>query len=205
MKTKDRIKAVACELFNQHGLSEVTLRDVAQAMNRAYGNITYHFPNKEAVVIALYRDMAEGLWTISSQFQAKQDLLEVILRAPGDTFSLSMRYLFLYKDFLEIVRHFPEVSEAARQSNTLRKGKLKLVMQQLQALGDLRAELSDAELDYLMELSGAMRTFFFVQLTPEEFHDPDLAAKYVAYVNGLLFPYLTQQGQERYLAILGKW
>lgn len=205
MKTKDHIKQVACELFNRQGLASVTLRDVAQQMNRAYGNITYHYPNKEAIVLELQADMVTGLKAVSQQFATQENLFESILLAPQQTFALSMRYLFLFKDYLEIMRHYPSIAQAAKTSNELRKQGLKLVFHRLQAQGFLRAELQDPELDYLMELSGVMRTFFFVQLDAGAYEDAGLEAQYVAYVNRLLYPYLTESGRARYLQVLGDW
>jgi AcrR family transcriptional regulator len=205
MKTREHIKQVACELFNERGLATVTLRDVAQAMNRAYGNITYHFPNKEAIVLELYADMVLGLQGVSQQFDPKDNLLKSILLAPKQTFALSLKYLFLFKDYLEILRHYPTIAEAAQQSNELRKQGLKKVFYALQAQGLLRSELEDAHLDYLMELSGVMRTFFFVQLKTADYQSPTIESEYMAFVNRLLHPYLTAEGQAQYLEVLGKW
>lgn len=55
----------------------------------------------------------------------------------------------------------------------------------------LRPDLADDDLWYLMELSGAVRTFFFLRLQPEEILDcPELKKEYVEAVNRLLRPYL---------------
>jgi AcrR family transcriptional regulator len=205
MKTKDQIKEVARTLFNQRGLADASLRDVAQAMNRAYGNITYHFPNKEAIVMELYADMVKALQAISQDFMGGNDLLKSILLAPRKTFAVSLQYLFLYKDFLEILRHYPQVAEAARTSNAARKEGLITLFHQLQLQGLVRTEFGNAEIDYMMELSGMMRTFFFVQLEEKDYAKPQLETEYAAAVNRVLFPYLTAAGQKKYMEVLGEW
>lgn len=205
MKTKDQIKEVARTLFNQRGLADVSLRDVAQAMNRAYGNITYHFPNKETIVIELYADMVKALQGVSQDFLGGGDLLKSILIAPRKTFAISLQYLFLFKDYLEIIRHYPQLAEAARNSNAARKEGLITLFHQLQLQGLVRPEIRNAELDYMMELSGVMRTFFFVQLEEKDYAKASLETDYAAAVNRVLYPYLTAAGQRKYLEVLGEW
>ncbi len=198
MGTKEAIKSAACTLFNTQGLSAVTLRDVAQAMNRSYGNITYHFAAKEALVEAIYVDMATALGQVTASFATDQGLLESILEAPRRTFAISLRYLFLYRDYLEIIRSYPNLAEIIRHSNAERKAGLQSILLHLQQAGWLRPELNAADINYLMELSGAMRTFFFLQILPSDLQKPTLESEYVEYVNRLLFPYLSPAGQAVY-------
>jgi hypothetical protein len=75
-------------------------------------------------------------------------------------------------------------------------------LKQLKTQGILRDELTDNHLDYLMDLSGAMRTFFFINLNPDEFIDHKLENRYVVYVNNLIFPYLTNEGIKKYKSYL---
>ena len=49
-----------------------------------------------------------------------------------------------------------------------------------------------------MNLSGAMRTFFFINLDHINFDDIDLESNYVDYVNQLVYPYLTEEGIKKY-------
>lgn len=198
MKTKDAIKQAARTLFNQRGLGEVTLRDVAQALGRSYGNVTYHYPNKEPLIESLYVDMTAALSEISAGFIQTQDPLEAILKAPQQTFAISMDYIFLFRDYLEVIRSHPTIAATIRHSNESRMVRLRAVFLHLRSQGLLRPELEDEDIDYLMELSGAMRTFFFLQLSADDQQKPGLEARYVRYVNRLLYPYLSEAGQAIY-------
>ncbi|MFM6982776.1 MAG: TetR/AcrR family transcriptional regulator [Chitinophagaceae bacterium] len=192
MRTKDQIKHRGLKLFNRLGVQNVTLRDIAAAIKKSYGNVTYHFPNKEALVSQLYDDMLVELNEISEQMTEQKDVFSAILKAPELTFELSVKYIFLFKDLTEIRRTFPELAKRIDQSNRTRKEALIGVLRFLQAQDILRADLDDKDLDYIMELSGAMRTMFFIQ------HDVSLKpgaavkASYVDYVNRLLKPYLAE-------------
>lgn len=197
MKTKEKIKHTARELFNLKGFKNVTLREVAKTLDISYGNVTYHFKNKHQLILSLYEDMLQETTEILKSFD-HGNLFKGILDAPNITFNISMKYLFFYVDFAEIKRSYTDLSSRVEQDNTNRKKGYLLILQQLQIQGLLRKELTDKDLDYLMELSGAMRTFFFINLQPKNFSDPDLKDRYVAYVNNLLFPYLAPPGVEKY-------
>jgi AcrR family transcriptional regulator len=203
MDTKEAIKEQACTLFNLHGLSAVTLRDIAHAMDRSYGNLTYHFASKELLVEALYADMVQALSAVSAAFTLAQDPLAQILRSPQQTFAISLQYLFLFRDYLDVVRSYPKLAETIHVSNATRKQRLRAVLTDLRTQGFLRHELQEADIDYLMELSGAMRTFFFMQFGNGDLQRPGLEAAYVHYVNRLLYPYLSVAGQTVYHEVLG--
>ncbi|WP_108808141.1 TetR/AcrR family transcriptional regulator [Aquimarina spinulae] len=197
MNIKDIIKGKALELFNAKGVMNVTLREVAKELNKSYGNITYHYRTKNCLITALYNDMMIETKTIAISF-SNSNLFYEILDAPKKTFKISMKYLFFYVDYIEIKRNFSTVFINFEKNNDIRKVFYKSILEQLQDQGIIRAELNTKDLDYLMELSGAIRTFFFLNLSSEKFLDKELENQYVEYVNRLLIPYLTSNGLEQY-------
>lgn len=198
MKTKELIKEKGRELFNRQGVMFITLRDVAKGLEKSYGNITYHYPNKESLISDLYTDMVADLQKTGSALLQGPPDLKKLLEAPVYTFEISLKYLFLLKDYVDILRNNPGVAKASRESNALRKQLYLGLLQSLQKQGMLQAGLLDEDLDYLTELSGAMRTFFFMQLDTSELEQSGLKISYVRYVNRLLYPYLSEKGREVY-------
>ncbi len=197
MKTKEKIKITATELFNQKGVKNVTLREVAKALGKSYGNITYHFKTKNHLLLELFDDMIEETTEIMKSFNS-QNLFHGILDAPKTTFKISMKYLFFYVDYVEIRRTYQAVFSKAEESNAFRKKGYLKILQTLQTQKILRKELTSKDLYYLMELSGAMRTFFFLNLHPDNFKDQGLEKKYITYVNNLVKPYLTPKGLQEF-------
>lgn len=202
MNTKDQIKAAALHLFNEKGMRNVTLRQVAEHLDRSYGNITYHFKNKGLLITALYLDMLEELEALGAAIrQEKTSLLLSLLKAPQFTYELSLKYLFLYVDFVEIYRSYPDLAQLVNQQNEKRKKVWLKTLQQLQREQLLRTDLNNSDLGYLMELSGAMRTYFFLKISTENRTEPDLKSEYVQSVNQLLKPYLTKAGLKVFRAV----
>lgn len=57
MSIKHRIVQESLKLFNKHGLSRVGVRDIALHLNISPGNLSYHFPKKEDLVIYIVKEM----------------------------------------------------------------------------------------------------------------------------------------------------
>lgn len=201
MDTRERIKRKATDLFNEKGVKNVTLREVASALEKSYGNVTYHYKTKNDLILELFEDMTIETTEIMKSFQF-QNLLHGILDAPQKTFDISMKYLFFYVDYVEIRRSYKSVYLKAEENNAFRKRNFMKILEQLQIQGILREALTPDDLNYLMDLSGAMRTFFFLNLRPENFADLELKTKYTTYVNNLLMPYLTVKGLLEYKTYL---
>ena len=56
VSTKSRILQEALNQFNQLGLHQVGVRDIAKALKMSPGNMSYHFPKKEDLLLALLND-----------------------------------------------------------------------------------------------------------------------------------------------------
>ena len=68
MKTRDKILETARELFNNDGVSTVSSRNISDAMNISYGNLCYHFPKKDDIIMQLYASMQTELDTEVAKF-----------------------------------------------------------------------------------------------------------------------------------------
>jgi AcrR family transcriptional regulator len=198
MKTKNLIKNKALELFNKKGVMNVTLRDVAAALNRSYGNITYHYKTRELLLHALYDDMSAELLDFFGHFKDSDHLLKAILQAPALTFDLTCKYMFFYVDFIEIQRHYIDLAEKARLSNQMRMHHYMQVLLLLQQQGYLRKDLEEGTLEYIMEVSGVVRTWFFIRHSPMNSDLTSDRQEYIVFVNRLLMPYLTEKGLDLY-------
>jgi len=57
--TKQKILDFVIPLFNEVGFAAVSLQEIAEKMGMSRGNLTYHFPNKDA----LLEKIAEQVWS----------------------------------------------------------------------------------------------------------------------------------------------
>ncbi|MEO1435504.1 MAG: TetR/AcrR family transcriptional regulator [Bacteroidota bacterium] len=190
MKTKAAIKAAALDLFNQRGVQHITLRDIAKQLGKSYGNITYHFPKKEALVTALFQDFNAALAALPAQFDPEKGLLHFFFTLPEASFEITTQYLFLTTDYLELKRSYHDLFKVVDELNAARKVKWLQLMIQLQSEGWLRADISQKTLEYIMELSVSLRMFYFQSQNQEAYDRKTFCIK----INQLLWPYLSGEG-----------
>ncbi len=198
MTTREQIKKTALRHFNIRGFEVVTLRDVAGAMDKSYGNITYHFAGKEVLVTELYRDMTKELSIAMKVENGKGNLLEMLIDAPAHSFQVSLKYIFLYRDYVSIIRMYKALARELKAGNKLRMQLYLHFLLDLQKQGYLDKSLEIEDLNYLMELSGAMRTFYFLNNPETKLKKSELKSHYIKYVNQLLYPYLSNKGKKIY-------
>ncbi len=167
----------------------VTLREVAAELKRSYGNITYHYPGREELIVALFADMNEEL-KVLQQPPEGLNLLRYFLQLPEMSYAITLKYLFFTVDYLELKRHYPEFYHQVNALNEARKVKWLALLQELQCQGFLNPDLSEEDLQYIMFLSASVRINYF------QFLDPGIYSKlqYIITVNQLLKPYLTEKG-----------
>ncbi len=195
MKTKNLIKTKAIQLFNELGVVNVTLREVANHLDRSYGNITYHFPSKEDLLLAIFEDMNEELMSLSLATIPKNDLLKYFLKLPEYSFDITLKYLFFNQDFLEIKRHYPSLFAKSQQLNKIRKDKWLSLLIELREDGFLKDSLENDDLEYIILISTSVRLFYFQSLDYKMYDK----ISFSNYVNRLLKPYLSKKGLEIYL------
>lgn len=105
MGTKERILEKSIELFNNQGVNNVGVRDVARALEISPGNLSYHFPKKEDLILALMEKMSEGN---SSCFEAYRQK-EVSLTAFMALYEALFTNQFAYRGLLIGNTEFEEV------------------------------------------------------------------------------------------------
>jgi AcrR family transcriptional regulator len=101
-RTAERILEVTLELFNRHGLPNVSTTLISAELNISPGNLYYHYPAKDELV--------------NSLFDRYERALNELLPAAGDVrnvedawlffhvlFELIWQYRFLYRDLNDLV------------------------------------------------------------------------------------------------------
>src|SRR6476661_2304996 len=59
--TRDKIQAVALELFAEHGYEKTSLREIAERLDVTKAALYYHFRTKEDIVVSLFEDFIAGI------------------------------------------------------------------------------------------------------------------------------------------------
>ncbi len=101
---KKLILDTARKLFNEQGLSNVTIRKIAQEMKISSGNLTYHFQKREELVQSIFEDLESieikflGLYGQSS---LNNNQLNNLMRSHAKAM---FHYRFFWIDFVQVGR-----------------------------------------------------------------------------------------------------
>ncbi len=115
MKTSDKILLTAKNLFNKDGLANVSVRDICRHLGISVGNFTYHFPNKDQLMIQLYYNMVAELEEGPKQVEAPTESVLFFLQYHQHIFKIQNRYKFFYLNTFELLKNHPEIKKAYLQ------------------------------------------------------------------------------------------
>ncbi|NMM47362.1 TetR/AcrR family transcriptional regulator [Marinigracilibium pacificum] len=111
--TKNRILNKALELFNEKGISSISSKAIAEALGISYGNLCYHFPRKDDIVLELYLNMQEE---VDGEFKLMHEEVmnfDFVLDRLKVLFSVMYKYKFIYLGITKVIRHFDHIKQHA--------------------------------------------------------------------------------------------
>lgn len=121
-RTRDRVLAVALELFNERGSAAVTTNHVATRAGISPGNLYYWFSDKEDIVRELYAQLVAAyaeLWDVGDASPVHLTPDEVLARLAEGAL-LSRRYAFLARDLLGLLHADPMLAAEYTSVRALR-------------------------------------------------------------------------------------
>jgi AcrR family transcriptional regulator len=194
--TKERILDAALDLFNERGLRNVALQDVARACGMSPGNLAYHYPNREALLAALHERMAEDIAARMADVRAQPSFANADrhLRA---FLAFQDAYRFYFLDAVEILRAHPELGRALRERVAQQRQAIRATVDDAVAAGSMAPpDDPDGLADRIWQV------LHFAPATARlHGHSPDRAGEdALRAVWSLLEPHLTPDGRRRFAA-----
>ena len=96
-RTRERILALALQLFNDFGEPNVTTSNIAEEMNISPGNLYYHFRNKDDIINCLFSDFEKEMDAMLSA-PREAATVEDAWFFLHTLYELIWRYRFFYQD-----------------------------------------------------------------------------------------------------------
>ncbi|MBX2878154.1 MAG: TetR/AcrR family transcriptional regulator [Saprospiraceae bacterium] len=201
MKTKDRILHTSLGLFNERGLSQVTLRTIAKEMGISQGNLNYHFKKRQDIIKALYLQLVERMDNIFRDLLAMEMGLPLIFQSNAAMIGAFLDFKFFMLDFVQIMRENQEIHQHYLQLQEIRRQQFGSIVVLLQQQGLVRAEEFEGEFSNLQKRMSIVGDFW---ISSSEVLDTDHSNQAVQYKNILsefIYPYLTPKGKKEFLSI----
>ncbi|MFT7031613.1 MAG: AcrR family transcriptional regulator [Cyclobacteriaceae bacterium] len=202
MKTKDKIIEAAKRLYNEKGLSNVTSRNIAAHIKISHGNLEYHFPNKEALLLAIYDKMRSEV----SGFYEGQDqditnpiehLHKILIRLE----EFQGKYMFFNLDVLEISRSYTKVNQLLEDTLQIRKFQMEAIFNRFIESKYMEVEFTKGYYQRLQHTIRILITFWKPQEAVLSYFDFNQKGEMVKHVWELLLPHFTDEGKAQYKSV----
>lgn len=199
MKTRDKILQTALNLFNQHGVPNVTLRRIAAEMFISQGNLNYHFKHREDIIEALYFQLLE----VFNEEKGKLDTEEINFQFVMDSTRAGMealfRYRFLMIDFNQNMRENPKLHTHFIQLEEIRKQTYLHSFNLAIDAGVMRAPAFKGEYEGLNERIRVYSDYWIASAAVYNEPEETTVEKYHNLLVEMFFPYFTKEAQREFL------
>lgn len=198
---KERIIQKAIELFNEQGFFDVRIRDISSALEISVGSISYHFKTQESLMSSIYRYMIKTLKEMSigerlfthEEEEMKVEVAQIYL-------AYMQKFRFFFQDTFDIIRAYPEIGKMHQRQIAEEINILKNLMYLGVGKGVFIPEPMTGVYESLVEIIWQTMHFWFARRAIKG-EEGDGLEKAISAINNLLFPYLTEKGQEDYRRI----
>ncbi len=198
--TKHKILIKSLDLFNDCGISNVSLRDIANKSGISVGNLQYHFKKREDIIEALYFQLVEKIDSI--YFIKTDDLLQSFLNISVDIFTILYEYHFFLLDFITITRRNKKIKKHYSELSKRREIEFIKVVDVLIKNGLFREELLKNEYHSLFKRIEVISNFWFSSiLIQADVLSKESIEQYSLLISQSIYPYLTNEAKKQYAAI----
>lgn len=198
MTTKDRIFDAAIHTFNDHGIANVRLQQIADECGISVGNLAYHFKNKEAIVEFVYDDIFHEFSNILSDYLLVETLLGTH-QVLGKYHTFFTKYRFFFTDIFEIERNYETI---------IKKWHHYINRMLIQIRGRIDYDISRGilipqsdEMNQLLANNIWMSVIFWLPQRILRGLPPD-EKLFKEAVWSQIIPYFTQKGQDEFVALI---
>ncbi|MEM1124631.1 MAG: TetR/AcrR family transcriptional regulator [Bacteroidota bacterium] len=204
MKTKEKILQQALKLFNTKGVNQVSSLEISQVMNISYGNLTYHFKNKEELVLALYKRMQNELNEAINNLVKRVFQETYYLKLVNETFEVTWKYRFVYLDLSSLMLQYETIHEAEKKYALDREKIMTKAKEYLIREGYLK---STSQVDYTLTIRSLSLLLYSWINDARLFYKGEEVNKidtYVAMFYNIALPNFTKKGMEKYQQLLSQ-
>lgn len=108
MKTKERILLASIRLFNESGISNIKLQNIADECNISVGNLAYHFKYKEDLMNAIAEQVNDEIILTVNSAKELPTLIDFDNQL-SRYFALINKYAFFFLDIVELKRSYSKI------------------------------------------------------------------------------------------------
>ena len=114
LATRAKIIEASVRLFNQHGIQNVRLQQIADQVGMSVGNLAYHFHDKKEILKRIVTTVDEEFANASRTWKTLQHLIDFDNQLSRHYHFLNT-YSFYFLDVVDIKRLYPDLYEGRQE------------------------------------------------------------------------------------------
>lgn len=195
---KVTIKGTAIQLFNKAGMSNVSMKQLADHMGISAGNLKYHYNTKSDLLEALYEDM----YMVTLEYILPKNTYLTLFHFEemmGKFDALQQEYAFFFNDLVNIIKTHPNIAKRYEAGNLERFKEARKLIDYYVESGRMKAANDVVDYDQVIYAIWMLSTFW--QSQKIAINSPNFNVNKTSSINllwQLLLPHLTEKGLEEY-------
>lgn len=195
MKTRERILHQALDLFNTHGIAAISSRTISEAIDISYGNLCYHFPQKNDIIYELYLRMQQEQDEQFLQLRSEIMSFDFMAKSLRMLLEIANKYRFIFIDNTFIVRNLSKIRRHATAQYHYRRRVLEEIVMFLSEKGYMRTDKVESHNDHIIR---SMMIILNSWITDAEIFfegkEEDKIEYYLELLYAVVRPSLTKEG-----------
>lgn len=193
LNTKQKILNASIQLFNENGLANVRLQQIADEIGISVGNLAYHYRNKEAIIGAVNDNLNEEIMEILSAYGLFPNFIDFDHQL-SKYFSFVQKFPFYFVDLMEIERVSPTVHLQRQQHIAKMISQIRKRFDFYQRRGVLVQEPREGLYDNVATSIWVLISFWQAQNSARGLADSATPEKFKEMIWNLIYPYFTSDG-----------
>jgi AcrR family transcriptional regulator len=194
--TKKKIIHTAIRLYNERGVCNVTMRDIAAEVGISPGNLAYHYKNQDYIIEEIFRCLKQerdqilvSVQQIPTFDNINQQILPLL--------EVAKKYMFFHIDTVHLLRTYPKIAslQQAYYEDSIKYDKA--VIDHFVEVGIFRAEQRPGQYHRLAHTAWMLMTFWLQQLTVRGYEELNIEELRQSLWD-LVLPHLTEKGSRQF-------
>jgi AcrR family transcriptional regulator len=201
-KNKELILDKALELFNNQGVANVSIRQIAAEINISHSNLIYHFKTKNDIIIALHQQLLDKAQELNKQTKESANFIETLFHSTHEGFRVLYEYRFFMIEIIHITRESEAIKQIFLEVEKIRATMYREAINMAVQLGIMRKELYENEYENFIQ---HIKIYSDAWISSSQIYDTSsieqIIEKYSLLFIKMFFPYLTEKGKEDFLKL----
>lgn len=204
-RTPQKILQAALQLFNEHGIAAVSIRQIASSIQISHTNLIYYFKTKQDVIEALHQQMLEAAIALNQEVKEHPNMLEGVWEATVKGFAIVYDYRFFMIDLVQIMKDNQALHQRFLEIEQLRSRMYQDMIDRAIQEGLMRDVYYANEYQQLITHIRIFSDFWISSAAIYSSEAPQtIIDQHARLLLDLFFPYLTVKGRKAFHSLLDR-